>query len=314
MREMVLNHASLLAPGSDRGTISTWLKDVAVGMGQLVSEGVVQSGLRMAHSAHDIRCLADYSYFDACTALRQMGHRDEHLFLMRMAAKWPLLIDVGEEVRDRFLTCQERKLPDRDGEPLVLCALNDWIAVGFPSDQIWDCDRLTIDFEELIPDDTFEQTSECIDQLTRSHHARGIGDRHRNLLRIASDSKTLWEKRRELFPDLLFGPDVEDNLLKNAAQLSTIKGKLIDLDLSARDWQETGGSAPTWRMNVTPESSRVKNNPKLLDERRFRSQTGDTVLFEWHARFGSGGRIHLRFDPASHEVEIGYIGKHLPLD
>lgn len=37
------------------------------------------------------------------------------------------------------------------------------------------------------------------------------------------------------------------------------------------------------------------------------------MIFEWHARFGSGGRIHLRFDASIREVEIGYVGRHLPL-
>ena len=42
------------------------------------------------------------------------------------------------------------------------------------------------------------------------------------------------------------------------------------------------------------------------------SSLGTRETFEWHARFGDG-RIHLRFDPQSREVEIGYIGPHLPL-
>lgn len=55
MREMVLNHASLFSPGSDRDTISAWLKDVAIGMIQLLGEKVVQSGLRWpkAHTKQD---------------------------------------------------------------------------------------------------------------------------------------------------------------------------------------------------------------------------------------------------------------------
>ena len=314
MREMVLNHASLFSPGSDRDTISAWLKDVAIGMIQLLGEKVVQSGLRMAQSAYETRCLADYSYFDACQALRRSGHREEFLFLLRMTQKCPLLIDVGAEVRGRFLACQERTLPNRDGEPLVLCAINDWIAVGFPSEPTWNRDRLTVDFEELLSDESIEPVSEEIDQLTRSSHARLIRNRHRDRISAPSDPVTLWEQRAELFPNLSFGPGVELNLRRHASRLSTIVGKLVDLNRSARDWQDSGGPAPIWRTKVTPESTRVKNNPKILDERKFRSQTGDTVLFEWHARFGSGGRIHLRFDPASSEVEIGYIGIHLPLD
>ncbi len=313
MRELVVNHASLYAPGSDRHSITEWLKDLAAGMIHLVSAKVVRFGLRMAQSAYETRCLADFSYFDACQALRQSGHRDEYRFLMRLAAKHPLLIDLGEDVRARFLACQERKLPDGDGDPLVLCAINDWIAVGFPSEPTWDRDRLTVAFEELLSEGTIEQAAEDIDQLTRSGHAHRIADRHRARIPVPKDPETLWESRRELFPSLTFGPGVEENLLENASWLSTITGKLVDLDRSVGHWRESGGPAPAWRTKVTPESSRVKNDPKLLNARRFRSQTGAIELFEWHARFGRGGRIHLRFDPASRDLEIGYIGNHLPL-
>lgn len=122
MREMILNHASVVAPGSDRHSISTWLKDVAVGMSHLVSEGVVDASLRTAKHPSDTLCLADYTYFDACMDLRRSNHREEYLFLMRMAAKYPLLGDVDEEVRGRFLACQElkngakRAAPRRPGE------------------------------------------------------------------------------------------------------------------------------------------------------------------------------------------------------
>ena len=54
------------------------------------------------------------------------------------------------------------------------------------------------------------------------------------------------------------------------------------------------------------------SNPTLHEARRFRSGGGTRVLFEWHARFGSAARIHLRFDARTREIEIGYIGVHLP--
>lgn len=314
MREMILNHASLFAPDSDRHSISTWLKDVAVGMSQLVSEGVVHASLRTAKHPSDTLCLADYTYFDACIDLQRSNHRDEYVFLMRMASKYPLLDDVGEEVRDRFLGCQELKLADKDGEPLVLCAINDGIAVGFPSTPTWDSDRLTVEFEELLAGETIGQASEEIDQLTRAGHAYGICDRHRDRIRVPNDPKTLWEERRELFPGLIFGPGVQDNLRTCANRLSTVAAKLLDLDRSAQEWRVAGGPAPSWRTKVTPESEGLKRFPKLLAARRFQSHIGSRELFEWHARFGSGGRIHLRFDPRSREVEVGYIGNHLPLE
>ena len=47
--------------------------------------------------------------------------------------------------------------------------------------------------------------------------------------------------------------------------------------------------------------------------RRFGSNKGEPQLFMHHADYGDDRRIHLRFDAQTKEVEIGYIGKHLPL-
>ena len=312
MREMVLNHASVLAPESDRESVVNWLLDLAGGMAVLVRDRVVQNSLRMAHGFHDTPCLPGYSLFEASADVRVRGFRDEYAFLMRLATKIPLLSDVGEEIRDRFRTCEERTLAPPDGEPLVFCAIADRIAVGFPTAPEWDCDQVTVQFDELLQEETIEPRSEEIDQLTRATHAEPICARHRYRLRAGTDPESLWENRDAAFPNLTFGPGVEDNLRSFAHLFSTIVGRLDDLDASARGWVTHGGPAPPWRTKVTPESDSVMNRRVLRDARRFPSHHGMHKLFEWHARFGGSGRIHLRFDPDSREVEIGYIGPHLP--
>ena len=313
MREMVLNHASVLAPGVDREPVVNWLLDLAGGMAVLVRDGVVQNSLRMAHGFHDTPCLPGYSLFDASAEVRVLGFRDEYVFLMRLATKIPLLSDVGQEIRDRFRACEERTLAPPDGEPLVFCAIADRIAVGFPTAREWDCDRVTVQFDELLQEEAIEPRSEEIDQLTRAAHAEPICARHRHRLRAGTDPVSLWENRDAAFPNLAFGPGVEDNLRSYAHLFSTIVGKLDVLDASTRDWADRGGPMPDWKTKVTSESNKVMNDPALREARRFPSHHGTHELFEWHARFGNNGRIHLRFDPESREVEIGYIGPHLPL-
>ena len=313
MREMILNHASLLAPGSDRSSISAWLGDVAAGMGQLVADRVVQKSLRMSQGINETWCLPDYSLWDAFNGLRESGFRDEYLLLVRLATKVPLLSETDEDVKDRFRACEEQTLPQGDGEPLVFCAIVDGIAIGFPSQPAWDRDRMTVSFNELLPDESIQETTEEVDQLTRAEHAGPICERHRGRIRAGSNPVTLWENREEVFPNLVFGPGVEANLKECANQFQTIVGKLVDLDLSAGEWRVEGGPAPPWKTTVTPESKRLMANPELSQARIFLSSLGTREMFEWHARFGSGGRIHLRFDPQSREVEIGYIGPHLPL-
>lgn len=312
MREMVLNHASLRA--SDRYAVVDYLRDMAAGMSMLVRDRVVQTTLRMGQSIHETRCVGDWSLSDAYQGLRQRGALEEYRFLMRLSAKLPLLSDAGQEIADRFLACQAKELPPEDGAPLMFCAITDGVSIGFPSDPVWDRDQIAIDFDELLPDETFKEASETIDNLTRSAHALPICERHRADLRQFTDVAALWRNRAEAFPNLLFGPDVAGQLQAlGAGLLSVVVKRLASLDESAGEWSVAGGATPRWTCNVTPESASVMNNATLREARRFRSYHGTRMLFEWHARFGSGGRIHLRFNAHAREVEIGYIGQHLPL-
>ena len=314
MREMVLNHASVSASRSNPVEISAWLRDLAEGMRQLLGSGVVRKSLRTARNLDDMQCLPDYSLYHAYLELRSRGYREEFRFFMGLTDRQPLLIEIGRDMEDRFLACEEQTLPVPDGEPLVLCAIADWIAVGFPSEPVWDRDRITVRFDELLPDEVIVEASEEVDQLTRSAHAGPICNRHRERLLAGSDDPvTLWENRQTVFPNLVFGPGVEDNLKEQAHLFSTIVGKLKDLDQSAREWRDVGGPAPPWKTKVTPESTLKMKNRFFREARMFQSHRGTREIFEWHARFGDGGRIHLRFDPAAKEVEIGYIGPHLPL-
>ena len=305
MREMVLNHASLTSP--DRHTALCWLKDLAIGMTQL--RRIAQSSLRTHLPIHEIRILSDFSLFDAYIALKKTGARDESVFLMRLSTRYPLLSEVESEVRARFLACEGRRIPLEDCEPLILCAIANWIAIGFPSDFIWDKDQLTVSFDELLPDGSFQETSETIDNLARSTHANSICDRHRAAFLEYQDSSVAWGQRDKAFPNLFFGPDVEPP----PEILGVAIRRLSEIDKSAAEWRNVGGPAPPWTCRVTPESESVRNNATLLNERRFRSRHGTRELFEWHARVGSGFRIHLRFDAETQEVEIGYIGPHLRL-
>ena len=317
MRELVLNHASLKSAGEHESL--AWLEDLARGVTALVGAGVVRKALRMHRWPQAMDWLDGRSLHDAYLLLLRRGGRarESAAYLLGLSAKAPLLSGITPEVQDRFLLCEEKTLPGVDGEPLVLCALTDAIAVGFPSEPVWDRDRLCIVFLELLPDGTFEDVQEDIDNLVRSAHAGPIFDRHRDRLRRrCPDAADLWTRREQVFPHLTFGPDVEDHLAElNAGWLPTLVNRLAELDETAAEWVAVGGDAPPWKCKVTPESQSVRDykKGKLLEARTFRAAGGERVLFEWHARFGSGARIHLRFDASAREIEIGYVGVHLPL-
>ena len=313
MREMVFNHASATALQVDRTRVSEWFRDTVQGMARLVLQQVVENSLRMARALHEIECLPGYSLGSAVQSLRELGHRDEYLFFVKLATKIPLLTEVREELADRFHGCQGRTLSEVDGGPLVLCAITDGISVGLPSQADWDDDHIAVEFQELLDDGTMEDVSEEIDQLSRSLHAKPIWERNLARIQAGMDSSKLWQNRGSVFPDLAFGPAVEEDLQKVAGLMGTVVGKLVALDQSAREWREQGGPAPVWRTHVSPEPPEKMKNAKFRNARTFRSYRGSQEIFEWHARYGDHGRIHLRFDADEREVEIGYIGPHLPV-
>ena len=308
MRELVLNHASLEA--NSRSAAVAMLKDVISGMVALVRCGAAG---RVLWSARDdvtgTPCAPGISLFDALLDLRRTGAHEEFALFSDLAAKARFLSDLGAE--HCFLRCQTRDIPPDDGAPLLFCALDNSVAVSFPTHPDWDRDRIVIHFEELLPDGTFSNKSKEIDHLSRTDHAAPICLRYRESRSAEIRSgEELWRLRREVFPNLLFGLDLEGHIA-NLQHLRTVINRLSELDAAAANWND--GAAPPWTCNVTNESVSVRNNQRLRDARRFRSSSGARKFFFWHARFGNHGRIHLRFDAATREVEIGYIGPHLPL-
>ena len=308
-REMILNHASLSA--GDPTAAVDFLKGAMSGAAQLVKEGVVESALRTHRIVQEIYCAEGFSLSDAAQELRRSGAREEHLFFTRMVTKTPILDGIGADDRQRFLGCETRDLPLEDGAPLLLCALTHAVAVGFPTHEDWDRDRVTVRFEELLPDGTFSPKSKDIDHLARATHAAPICARHRQRLRAGLQPG---EFLGAAFSNLAFGPDVGNDLGELPAGLyRTVVNRLGELDAAAGNWRRVGGAVPPWTCKVTNESKSVRNYSKLSERRRFRSRSGQRELFLWHARVGSAVRIHLRFDSSRREVEIGYIGGHLPL-
>lgn len=282
-------------------------------MRQLVLDRVAQPELRMRPGIHEIRCLPECSLFDVVQDLRRSGARDEYEFMLTISARERWTEGLASSVVDRFLSCEQNELPGPDGESLMLCVVIGGVAVGFPSEEIWDQDQIRIRFEVLLPSGTIEQRTENIDNLTRSAHASAIAKRHRSKLRLCADAAALWQRRGEIFPNLLFGPGVEGDLAKLGGHLSGVAERLSSLDAAAKVWKDAGGSVPEWKSKVTREAQSTRDDPKLMAARSFASAHGGAASFEWHARYGSGGRIHLRLDARAREIEVGYIGPHLPL-
>ena len=309
MREMVLNHVSLRA--RNRHEAQSRLTNISLGMIDLASKGVVERGLRSSRCLSTIYLFDNFSLRDAIYFLKQ---KDIKMFLLRLSTKSPLLVDAAKEFAEKFRGCQERKFSQEDGNPLLFCALTNSIAVGFPSDAIWLRDQIKVEFDELRDDESISHEMEFVDNLTQHEHAKCICQRHQtDLSGQIENLMELWRKREEIFPNLCFGPEVEEHLRKlDNGILHRLIKKLALLDEAAKKWPSHGGPQPPWgKCQVSSESQSVRENPRWAKERIFRSYSGCDKTFELHARLGDM-RIHLCLDASLHEVEIGYIGRHLP--
>ena len=324
MRQMILNSASLVAP--DQRTAACWLKGVVYGMAQLRAEKLVDSFVRSNDGFYNIPCSDGTNVGSPYHALIRAGERDAANRIMEFQDKSPLTADLSADIVDRFKTCEATGCPpvsmkDDEGKPLLLCVfVGDGISVSFPSQEVWTSDRTTVTYLEVQGDgadiaeveEDIAEVEEDIDNLSCIEHAEKIIARHRESLRECSSFPEMWERRDALFPHLYFGNAVESQLKKvNASLLTGVIRRLTELDQSAGDWVNSGGSKPIWQCNVNPESPTTMNVRRHKQARTFPDRDGLPTVYEWHAYVGHN-RIHLVFDPKTREVEIGYVGKKLP--
>ena len=310
MRDMVLNPASLSAPA--RNVALDWLRGMAVGMSDLVRKDIASNALKSSAVYADpvIRGLNGWTLSTAILALRPIDS-DMYVFLMDKMDKLKLL-DESVLAKVEFRSCEERALTEMEGQPLLDCAIHNGIAIGFPSEPEWDRDCLNVKFIELRDDAEISEAWEEVDNLTRSDHVTPVCERHRAMLQHLANFAELWENRAIAFPHLIFGPDVKEHFEALDNPGPVVK-TLASLNETAKQWRINEKPAPQWGCKVTNESESVRNSPKLRGARYFRSDRSPKELFAWHARFGHSGRIHFRLDFDLREIEIGYIGRHLPL-
>jgi hypothetical protein len=312
---MIFNDAAVQTSVSSIREIRPLLVDVAKGIADLVSKGTASAVLRMTRSWDGYHCADDGSLWDLlCLMQRERREIEETRFLMRLSMKAPLLVDLPNDVVNRFLGCEPAAEEGTHAECLVLCAHLLGIAISLPLQPRFDRDQLLIRFQEMTSNLDVIDSEETIDNLARAGHAAAILARDRRQLLGNLTFNDLWTRRTIAFPNLTFGLDIEEQLRGlNPGLIGPVLKRLNELNDAAEEWPRISTPAPQWRSLVSPESNSLMNNVGLRNCRVFRNSNGQPALFEWHARFGASHRIHLRFDRATFRVEIGYIGGHLPL-
>lgn len=145
-------------------------------------------------------------------------------------------------------------------------------------------------------------SKETFERWISNYSAKSIVEQYDSISEI-------WEKREEIFPNLIFCGDTQKQLEGfgiNDKELRTIFEKLNSLDsyLSSNDQL----NFDDLNFQISPESSSTMQQYGNL--RQFRLPNGTTEIFTLHIKLPNL-RIHI-FPNNKGKCFIGYIGKHLP--
>lgn len=185
--------------------------------------------------------------------------------------------------------------------------------VSFLSSEMWKNEWMEGEYLSLTSEDTtIEQVRNC----GILEHVNSLIERERKKQQIIiSSGLELWEKRKELYPHLVFCESVKKQLeeARVSIQIQTIMRRIQVLeDYFATFKGEFDKNKVGY--GCRNESESVKNDRELKERRKFLTPYGKEEFFYWHISFAGNypGRIHF-FPDAEHKVGIiGYIGKHLP--
>ncbi len=129
-------------------------------------------------------------------------------------------------------------------------------------------------------------------------------------LDLRGDPLVLAGRKRECFPHLKFGRDVDRHLEALPQEiLQVLVKKLATLDAASRAWR----LEPTMTFPSLPKchDESMPTMQQFGDQRRFQDPEGKFALYTHHAMVGSAFRIHLRVIHHPRVIEVGYIGRHL---
>jgi len=192
------------------------------------------------------------------------------------------------------------------GTDALICAVMDFTLVGLLRSDLWNFDRAGFISETAIL---------AFDHVADVPHAQAIRQRRLAGLSDALTVRSFWRLKEMVFPNLLFGVDVENNINVFSATLMPLMFKrLSELNSRAGVWRESAaGEFPDGPTKIKPESPETMN--RYGTRRNFRGYDGVIRTFEDHLRIDGLHRIHVYMhgtERNERKLEIGYIGRHLP--
>jgi len=193
------------------------------------------------------------------------------------------------------------------------------LAVSLQSEEIWDCDRLTMSVTTVDDGGAFSESQVDLYHASSSHHVlqhvKWISERsHTNI----SSGRDLLERCDELIPHLMLCNSASKQLnalRKGDVMLRPVIKRLLELESYCRSWKDLPFSPDDFSGMTTPESDATLQ--QYSSERTFTCPDGRQRVFSWHVRLTPlSWRIYfVPEEPLSHgqsgSLIIGYLGPHL---
>ncbi|NES04047.1 MAG: hypothetical protein F6K22_15130 [Okeania sp. SIO2F4] len=312
--EMVLNELSLETPVADIFTAQKLMSELIQTLRQAKSLGV-KPILRTHSNINNIELVCDYPI--ASWRNDKIVDLEERRFFRSLILKAPFCEDALQEIKDKF-DLSEVRHQGKLADGLRFALITNSLAVSLFSDIQWDTNFLELQVTELDENEQLTDYSEKIVHASRSSHVKQhtewIKNRIENkLFDRQVDGETLWERRQEFFPNLIFCEQVEQQLqsLKTGDPiLQQVKKRLLELEKYCQTWQTGIFNPNLLPSKTTPESdSRIQQFRQPLT---IKCPDGKKRLFSWHLRMTPGAwRLYFSEYLGPGKIIIGYIGLKL---
>lgn len=306
MTDPVLNELSFQVSALNRAIAREWMKALVAAIAEATASGLKRT----------LRCPLD---FETQVLAREytiaMWRNDREVdqitqtFFRRLATNYQ-----QQQGLEEFLLDTEYRFGGQISTGLATALLLDTIAFSIPGDVRWSA------FSLEVLRIGFDEQGEFRQSLCSVRHASSAADVRQHLpwfeerkRQSASDGKTLYERRTNLLPRLVFSQEATrqlQDLSETHIMFKSAKGKLFEFDRYARNWDHGRFEPDKLPFKVSPESAETLK--KYAGSRSFRFDAGVTEC-SWHARLTPGAwRIHFSWNEADRTILIGYIGPKLP--
>lgn len=190
------------------------------------------------------------------------------------------------------------------------------ILLSFPTNDFWLKDLISGKYRFLDEDGQISESTETLKNIFSNMPKENIISNYtKDLSYGITSGQDLWDKREQLYPNLVFCQNVKDQLIDDSEK-HHIFAVMKKLDRFQQYFSNCDNlySPKELGLSARTESESVKTDPELKGLRRFRLPDGNEEYFFDHVSFNgkySDGRIHFLPDNTNNKCYIGYIGRHL---